>query len=61
MKKKSKKLRLSRETLQILQGPDTQKVVGVVGADTGSCQSGKFWCFSLGDDPTNDTCDCGLC
>jgi hypothetical protein len=61
MKKKNeiKKLRLSRETLQTLQGSDTLKVVGE--GETGSCQSGHFWCF--GDDPSNDTCtcDCGLC
>jgi len=59
-KNEIKKLRLSRETLQILQGSDTQKVVG--GVETGSCQSGHFWCV-YGDDSTNDTCtcDCGLC
>jgi hypothetical protein len=56
-KNEIKKLRLSRETLQILQGSDTQKVVG---GSTGSCQSAWWWCTSFGDDPTNDTCDC-LC
>jgi hypothetical protein len=54
-KNEIKKLRLSRETLQILQGSETQKVVG---GSTGSCQSGWSWCTSLGDDSANDTCAC---
>ncbi len=59
-KNEIKKLRLSRETLQILQGSDTRKVVG---GDTGSCQSGRWWCTSFGDDSAEETCtcDCGLC
>lgn len=57
-KNEIKKLRLSRETLKILQGSETQMVVG---GSTGSCQSGVWWCTSFGDDPTNDTCDCGVC
>lgn len=57
-KNEIKKLRLSWETLQVLQGSDTRKAVG--GVETGSCQSGHFWCCTSFDDSANDSCDCGF-
>lgn len=39
-KKESRKLRLSRETLQELTNPEIRKVLGAVA----SCQSGCVWC-----------------
>lgn len=57
-KRKSKKLRLHRETLRELDQSDYPKVVGGSGVSFSSCDSGGFFCCWMCDITKTD---CGTC